>query len=130
MGKESSDELEEVVAPAYFADDEFYRALAARPRRRLLGYLLEAETSTIGGLADVLCGWEATEPMVGPERHEQFRMALTHSHLPCLADAGLLQYDREEGTVELADLPPSVRDVIHRGIAAEQAGLSADSRDW
>ena len=31
------------------------------------------------------------------------------------------RYDREEGTVELADLPPSVRDVIHRGIAAEQA---------
>jgi DNA-binding transcriptional ArsR family regulator len=110
------DEAEpELEAPPI--DDAFYRALAARPRRRILAYLLEEQQSTVSELADVLCGWELSdETMITPDRHEAIRIALQHSHLPQLADAGLITVDRGEGTVQLLEVPDPGRELLRRSV--------------
>jgi DNA-binding transcriptional ArsR family regulator len=103
------------------ADDEFYAALSATPRRRVLGYLLEHEECSVEELADGLCGWETvTETVVSPERRREVHIALYHVHLPVLSDADLVTYDPEEGHVSIGDLSPSARDLVRRGIEAEQ----------
>ena len=50
----------EVTPPPRLADDQFYRALAATHRRRLLYHLLDETEGTVAEIATVLGGWEAT----------------------------------------------------------------------
>lgn len=110
--------------PERFARDEFYRALAATPRRRVLYYLLEEGGCAVEDLATVLTGWEATEKTTmatGDDRRHSLA-TLTHQHLPMLAEADLLTYDRERERVEPASLESHVAEVIRWSIAAETEG--------
>jgi DNA-binding transcriptional ArsR family regulator len=114
MGEERESRPFEVDAPnrddageSFVAEDAFYRALAAGPRRRLLAYLLEHGTATRDDLASMLVGWETTETggFSGPDDHQRTVIALEHVHLPLLDDAGLIDYDDEttEVTLDLDD---------------------------
>ncbi len=96
------------------ADSDFYRALAATERRRLLYYLLENEESTVGELATVLSGWDATmtERVMTASARQKVRCELRHHHLPLLSDAGLIAYDPEQETVTLESLDALVTDII------------------
>ena len=102
--------------------NEFYRALGSERRRRLLYLLLDGDERAVGELATVLTGWTATDTgtMGTPAEREEILIGLEHSHLPLLADAGLVSYDRQRGTVELESLAPTVTDLIEQSIAAEQ----------
>jgi len=104
------------------ADDKFYRALAARPRRRLLAYLLEHETATRDDLAAVLVGWETTDSgeTAGTDSYRRIRTMLRHSHLPMLDDAGLVTYDSAAEEVTLRDLDERAVEVLQLSIATEQ----------
>lgn len=105
------------AAPAVFASDEFYRALTAAPRRRILFHLLEHEQSTIEELADLLYGWE-----LRTDEHSTYdgvRAQLYHTHLPRLAASDLVAFDSETGHVECLDVPEAVRILVHKSIAAE-----------
>lgn len=74
-----------------------YRVLSNERRRDCLRYLRQAsETATVDELSDHL-----READGDPER---VRVALHHVHLPQLADAGLLTWDRAGGTVALESL--------------------------
>jgi hypothetical protein len=103
-----------------FADDQFYRALAAQPRRRVLFYLIEEDTASRAELARVLAGWRASksETMVPEEDHKEILLQLYHTHLPCLAECELIQYDRNAGTVTVASLDPEVRQLIRWSVEA------------
>ena len=115
-GDLSSDREEESL----LARDAFYRALAVRSRRRVLGYLLEENESTIDELAEVPCGWETESgTMTSPERYDQLQQELYHTHLPVLADARLVSYDSEEGHVSVRELSEPVQDLVRRSLAAE-----------
>lgn len=83
--------------------DDVYRALAVAPRRRLLAYLLEHETERLDDLAAMLVGWETTETggVADDEAFRRMRIALAHSHIPMLADVGLVEYEQSTGTVTL-----------------------------
>ncbi|WP_255170713.1 DUF7344 domain-containing protein [Natrononativus amylolyticus] len=68
----------------------------AVPVRR---HILEALVAADGALErDELARALAAEVADGPSRRER-RVALTHVHLPALADAGLLEWDRRAATV-------------------------------
>ncbi len=112
------EESAEAEVPAQFDDDEFYRALAAQPRRRVLAHLLGREQCSVEELADVLCGWESEEGMVSPERHREVRIALVHSHLPRLEAAGLVSYDPEAERVTTVSLPGSVERLFQYSVLA------------
>jgi hypothetical protein len=88
---------------SFVADDTFYRALSAEPRRRLLAYLLEHGTATRDDLAAMLAGWETTETggFSGPDDYQRALVALEHAHLPMLDDADLVDYDDESAEVTL-----------------------------
>lgn len=106
---------------AHRFDDVYYRALAARSRRRVLAHLLECNTTRTAELADVLCGWETSSSGVADsETHERFRVELRHSHLPSLDDAGLVDYDRENERVTLRELDSRVVAEIRRSVTADQ----------
>lgn len=109
------------AVPTRFDDDELYRALAARERRRILSVLLDEPQCTRGDIATVLAGWRAgeSETMVDSAEHEEIRLELRHHHLPQLADSGLVQYDRNDGTVTLNPIDDELRELIHRSIDAE-----------
>jgi len=108
--------------PTRLAEDEFYRALASHHRRRVLYYLLEENDSSVSELATVLSGWEATttETMQTPADRSEHLLSLSHNHLPQLANAGLIDYDSQTGSVQLDSLHPQVEGIIRRSVRAEQ----------
>lgn len=104
------------------AEDRFYRVLTSTHRRRLLYYVLENEECTVEELASVLSGWEATKTgtMYTSVDRSAVLLQLRHNHLPRLADAGLIDYDSNVGTVKREPLHPRVTDVIRWSIEAER----------
>lgn len=108
--------------PTRLAEDQFYRALTSAHRRRLLYYLCETEKSTVEELASVLSGWEATTTgtmHTGSDR-SGIQLQLRHNHLPRLADAELIDYDPDTGSVRLESIHQRVSDVIRWSVEAEQ----------
>jgi len=97
-------------------DDDLYRALSATRRRRLL-YLLnrdDDDAASVGELATLLAGWDATESnrLVTAEDRRQIIVDLYHRHVPLLAETGLVTYDDEDGTLQLTDLDDRVRELV------------------
>ena len=112
--------------PPKLGEDEFYRALASLQRRRLLYYLLETPESTVDELATVLTGWEATSTgkiHTQADRSEH-QIQLVHSHLPLLADVGLIDYAPATGSVRLEPLHHRVEEIIRQSVAVEDGSLS------
>lgn len=112
------------AVPTRLADDGFYRALAARPRRRVLSHLFEESSSSRSELATVLAGWRAGESAgrATEKDYEQIVAALHHTHLPRLDDCGLIQYDRTTGSVTLTHVHEQIRRLIRQSIDAESTG--------
>lgn len=112
--------------PPRLAEEQFYRALAAPPRRRLLYYLITEDDSTVEELATVLSGWKATTTgtMQTSADRSGIRLRLVHNHLPRLAEAGLIDYDSDDASVQLASLHPRVVDIIRQSVEAEQRAES------
>ena len=83
-------------------EEDVLRAMRSRERRYVCYYLLDHERVALDELADVLAGWiAATDHRVTtrPDR-DSLRLALYHNHLPRLAEAGLVAFDREELVTE------------------------------
>ncbi|MFD1562498.1 ArsR family transcriptional regulator [Haloarchaeobius amylolyticus] len=75
--------------------DEILRLLADASRRRVVESLANYEDTWIHReqLAQRLAGSHEEEPINNWERD------LHHVHLPMLEDTGIIEYDRQEGTV-------------------------------
>jgi DNA-binding transcriptional ArsR family regulator len=85
------------------AADRCFEALADERRRRIIAALCEAEASlSLTGLAVELTRAE-TDPKGGPGPDvEDRKVQLYHRHIPKLADAGLVEFDRDRRRVALA----------------------------
>jgi DNA-binding transcriptional ArsR family regulator len=105
--------------------DEVFELLADRHRRYVLAYLRDASTPvSLPDLATELARVEsesdAAEGMA--DRRRQLFVRLHHVHVPSLADAGLVEHDRERNTAELSaddetiealsQLLPEVRETV------------------
>lgn len=106
--------------PPGLADDRLYRALASRPRRRLLYYLLDSAEASVEELAEMLLGWEASGERTQAQQYDRTIISLRHTHLPALADAGLLAYDPSTATATIRKLDDNVVELVERSIAAEK----------
>lgn len=81
--------------------DDHLRLIADRHRRILLDHLREASVTTRDDLADVLrrVDSDPESDTDGETRRCRFAVGLHHTHLPALADAGVIEYDPDDGTV-------------------------------
>ena len=94
--------------------DETLKLVADQTRRRLLWRLDGASELSVELLADELAdhGETQTDGGTRADGRRTVEVALCHVHLPRLADAGVIDYDREAGTVEPTDRTEAVREVI------------------
>ncbi|WP_247002256.1 DUF7344 domain-containing protein [Halosolutus gelatinilyticus] len=75
--------------------DDSFRILSDPVRRHLLRRLSrERDVATIDELCDGLPTGSTGKPL-----GDETRIALLHAHLPMLADAGIIDFDRERETV-------------------------------
>ncbi|MFC6905895.1 DUF7344 domain-containing protein [Halalkalicoccus tibetensis] len=75
-------------------------------RQETLLYVFDANTDVSrNALADHLADWdlEADDGSVSDEDRERMRVLLHHKHLPQLVGADLVEYDQEDGTIELTE---------------------------
>lgn len=104
-------------------DDEFYRALASRTRRRLLYHLLEEGETSVDTLAAVLVEWETTRGTgVSNQDYDRTLTTLRHQSLPVLAEAGLVVYERDARTVRLESIDDEVASLLQASVDADASG--------
>lgn len=97
--------------PDRLARDEIYTLLSNRRRRNVIHSLLDDRASTIGELASLLAAWEngCSPEEVTSKQRKRVYTALRQTHLPKLADAGVLAYDEDRGSVELTPAGADLR---------------------
>lgn len=80
--------------------------LLSSPRRRFVLYYLRQVDSRVelGDLADELAAWENDTEVdnLTSQQRKRVYVSLYQTHIPKLYDAGIVNYDRENGIVELA----------------------------
>ena len=93
--------------------DEIFAMLSNRRRRWVLHFLKQCDEQRIDlrTLVDTVSSWEYdTPPDELPwKKRKRIYTALRQSHLPKLADAGVIEYDRNRGEVALTDNARTVR---------------------
>ncbi len=88
------------------ADDEIYEVLSNTRRSTLCALLLECGGELpMGTLVAHVVAREVAEPLaeVAPEKRRAVEISLYHQHVPKLTDCGVVTWNRQEGTVALAD---------------------------
>lgn len=66
-------------------------------RRWVMQSVAEQTTTDLSTLTDTCIA--SDDPATG-ENHKRVYLSLQHVHLPALADAGLIQYDNQDGEIE------------------------------
>lgn len=105
--------------------DRVFRLLGDRRRCYLYVYLQfhPSNEVSVDHLVDQFMDWEQTLGATQVSR-DDIVIALTHNHLPKLADAGVIDYDRETGSVvwqkQLSKLEGLISVVAQAQRAAEQ----------
>lgn len=95
MSKQIGNEVVENVSAAF--------DLLQDARRRGVLYTVKRNGETsVEEVARRIAVWQSTDGRGAPDP-ETVETSLVHSHLPRLADAGVVEYDRERGTVDLTD---------------------------
>lgn len=90
--------LEMAVEEQSVSRDVFYRALADERRRQILSILVE---KTLPMDAQTLA--KTLADRAGTDDTDRILIMCYHVHLPLLADAGLIEYSRDERSVHGVD---------------------------
>ncbi|MCG1004317.1 MULTISPECIES: hypothetical protein [Halobacterium] len=87
-------------------EDELFDVLANRRRRYAVHALDDADGATeIGDVAEQVAAWEygVDVEQVSYEERKRVYTALQQSHFPMMDDAGVVDFDKNRGTVEPTD---------------------------
>jgi len=88
-----------------------YDCLARARRRCILRCLNDAEKPlALADLAAEVANRESQRSDVDPETVKDVYLSLYHVHIPKLADADLVQYDKDRRTVGLSEYPDILQD--------------------
>lgn len=101
--------------------DDYLGALAHRYRRLALYYLRRRERATIETLARWIAAVEEDVPVdeVAEADRTSVTVDLFHIHLPKLADAKVVEYDRRSGDVRYRDPPAALEELISTCVDVE-----------
>lgn len=86
--------------------DESFEMLSNRRRRYTLHYLQDTETATsLSDLAEQVAAWEndTTVRDISASERKTVYTSLQQFHLPKMAETGVVEFHRRDGTVELTD---------------------------
>lgn len=102
---ETATDLETDDPAEWKAIDDRFDVLSNHRRRRVLTNLAENDTAVVGELAEHIAAIENDKPAGALSSQERKRVyiALYQSHLPKMADAGIVDYDKNRGTVSLTE---------------------------
>ena len=96
--------------------DTVFDLLSDARRRYTLYYLfaMEGDVAEFEAVVNAVCNYEgAGTDSTSPSPPENIRVKLHHSHLPKLAEAGVIDYDRRQGTIRFTPTPPLEEWVEH-----------------
>lgn len=94
--------------PSVSDDLDTVFALLSHPRRRYLLYYLfsmDGDVAELEAAANAVYEYEAAGTEADDVSREGVRQGLHHAHLPRLAEAGVVDYDRRQGTVRYVERP-------------------------
>lgn len=96
--------------------DVLFGTLQNQRRRRILRYLENESSATIGELAEHIAAIENDVPkrQLSSTQRKRVYVSLYQSHLSKLADTGAVCYNKDRGTVELTDKGDDFLKVLHR----------------
>jgi hypothetical protein len=99
-----------------------FKLLSNHRRRVAIRYLdTQGGTTSVADLADYIALIEGEHTK---ERYTRICVNLVHQHLPMMSDTGLIEYDQDQGVVELRD---QAEDVLpHLDLTAD-ADLSSEA---
>ncbi|WP_227353391.1 DUF7344 domain-containing protein [Haladaptatus salinisoli] len=95
--------------------DVAFEILTNARRRYALAYLRsQADAVSIGELAEEVAAWEhdTTTELVSSKERKSVYTSLYQTHLPKMADAGVVEYDRQRGVVRLRDTADELDDYL------------------
>ncbi len=102
--------------PSHLELDHVFEALGHRRRRYLLYSLLMETEWSLWELSEKLAAWEQDLPpeTVASEDIETVYLALYHTHVPKLAEAGIVQYSEADEVIEAGPNADQVLAVLDR----------------
>lgn len=86
--------------------DQIFEILSSRRRRMVLYYLRQhGGSATMDDLAKQIAAWENDTPIdeLTSQQRKRVYVSLYQTHLPKLADTSLIEYDADEGDIQLID---------------------------
>lgn len=90
--------------------------ILSNPRRRYVLYYLrqEGEPVELTTLAEHVAAWENETDVesLGDQQRKRVYVSLYQTHIPKLHDAGVVNYDEDRGTVELAEEAMSIDEYL------------------
>ena len=90
--------------------------ILSNPRRRYVLYYLRQEDGPVEltTLAEHVAAWENETDIdaLGDQQRKRVYVSLYQTHVPKLHDAGVVRYDKDEGTVELAEEARSIDEYL------------------
>jgi DNA-binding transcriptional ArsR family regulator len=99
------------VTSSQLTADEVFGILSSDRRRMVLSYLREhGPSGTMDELAEQIAAWEndvAIDELTSQQRKRVY-VSLYQTHLPKLAEAEIVDYDVDEGTVQLTELATEI----------------------
>lgn len=111
--------------------DDTFHILQNERRRRVLQYLSDTEGAVdMRDIAEQVAAWEhdTTVQQLTSDQRQRVYIALYQSHLPKLADFGLITYNRSRGVVERTPLADQIAWYLDEENATEERTGSRD--DW
>jgi hypothetical protein len=130
-----TDDAPEVAEDAPAEDvssDVLYSLLADKRRRYTLHYLKQRrEQVAVREVAEQVAAWEngkSVEELTSQERKRVY-IALYQSHLPKLADAGVIEYNRSRGIIERTERADIFDRYLSGGRADASAPVDSDAED-
>lgn len=117
--------------PSRLSKDDTFHILQNERRRRVLQYLSDTDEAVdMRDIAEQVAAWEhdTTVQQLTSDQRQRVYIALYQSHLPKLADFGLITYNRSRGIVERTPLADQIAWYLDEGDASERS--TGAHEDW
>jgi DNA-binding transcriptional ArsR family regulator len=126
-------EGEESSEPSSLSKDDTFHILQNERRRRVLAYLADTDGPVdMRDIAEQVAAWEhdTTVQQLSSDQRQRVYIALYQSHLPKLADFGLIHYNRSRGIVERTPLADEVTAYLLSDTSADSEDETPARAEW